>query len=104
MSVIIDLSVFPMDKGGASVSPYVARVLRVIRESGLPHVLGPMGTCVEGEWEEVLAVVDACHRELADDCDRVYMTVKVDSRKGRVGGLKSKTRSAVDKADAAEGA
>ena len=50
---------FPLDKG-ESVSPYVARLVRVIRESGLPHKLGPMGTSIEGEWHQVMAVVTHC--------------------------------------------
>lgn len=99
MSVIIDLSIFPMDKGGASVSPYVGRALKVIKSSGLPYVLGPMGTAIEGEWDEVMAVVDACYRELETDCDRIYMTVKVDSRKGREGGLSAKVGSARKRCD-----
>ena len=37
MSLIVELSVFPMDKG-ASVSAFVARAVSVIRESGLPHL------------------------------------------------------------------
>ncbi|MBM4315031.1 MAG: thiamine-binding protein, partial [Deltaproteobacteria bacterium] len=41
MSVLIHFSIFPTDKG-TSVSPYVAKSLRIIRESGLPYKLGPM--------------------------------------------------------------
>lgn len=92
MSVIVELAIFPMDKG-VSVSPYVARAVSLIRESGLPCELTPMGTCVEGEWGEVLAVVDACFRALADDCDRVYMTMNADWRRGRRDGLAGKTAS-----------
>lgn len=47
MSVVIDFSIFPVDKG-ASVSPYVARVVQVIRDSCLPYQVTPMGTCIEG--------------------------------------------------------
>src|SRR6056297_988476 len=59
MSVIVEVSVFPMDKG-VSVSPFVARVVKIIESSGLPYELNPMGTCIEGEWPEVLRVVDLC--------------------------------------------
>jgi uncharacterized protein (TIGR00106 family) len=80
MSLLIDFSMFPLDKG-ESVSPYVARVVRVIRESGLPHKLGPMGTSIEGEWRQVMAVVTRCFEEVSKDCDRVYFAVKGDYRK-----------------------
>lgn len=93
MSVIIDFSIFPLDKDGQSVSPYVARALNVIKKSGLSFELGPMGTSIEGEWSEVMAVVDECYRELEQDCDRIYMNMKVDSRKGRTSGLVGKVAS-----------
>lgn len=92
MSVIIELSLFPMDKG-ESVSAFVARAVSLIRQSGLAYQLTPMGTCIEGEWEEALKVVDACFRALAEDSDRVYLTMKADWRRGREGGLTGKTAS-----------
>ncbi|MFZ0614600.1 MAG: MTH1187 family thiamine-binding protein [Desulfobacterales bacterium] len=95
MSVIIELSIFPTDKG-ASVSPYVARALAIIHESGLPYVLTPMATCIEGEWPAVMAVVDECFKNLASDCDRVYLTLKADYRKARTAGLQQKI-AAVEK-------
>lgn len=92
MSVIVELSLFPLDKG-QSVGAYVARAVGIIRQSGLAHQLTPMGTCVEGEWDEVMAVVDRCFQALAADSDRVYLTLKADWRRGRVHGLQAKTAS-----------
>lgn len=93
MSVIIDLSIFPMDKNDTSLSPFVARIIDVIDQSGLPYQLGPMGTSIEGEWQEVLNVVDACYRELEQDSDRIYLAIKADCKKGRTNGLEEKVRS-----------
>ena len=90
MSLIVELCVFPMDKG-ASVGAYVARAVGVIRESGLPYKLTPMGTCIEGEWAEVMGVVRRCFEVLAADSDRVFLTINADWRRGRVNGLSSKT-------------
>lgn len=98
MSVIVDLAIFPMGKNEASLSPYVARALNVIQGSGLNYALGPMGTSIEGEWREVWAVVDACYRELERDNDRIYMTVKVDGKKGRANGITGKVESVRQKA------
>lgn len=92
MSLIVELSVFPMDKG-QSVGAHVARAVGLIRESGLPCQLTPMGTCIEGEWDEVMAVVDKCFRALAEDSDRVYLTLKADWRRGRTNGMDAKTGS-----------
>jgi len=99
MSVIIDFSIFPMDKAGQSLSPYVARALDVIKSSGLKHTLGAMGTCIEGEWSDVMAVVDACYRELEKDSDRIYLSIKADCRSGRQDRMASKIQSVRSKQD-----
>ena len=92
MNLLIDFSMFPLDKG-ESVSPYVARLVRVIRESGLPHKLGPMGTTIEGEWHQVMAVVTHCFEELSKDCDRVYFAIKGDYRKKGKNRITAKVES-----------
>ncbi|WP_022660992.1 MTH1187 family thiamine-binding protein [Paucidesulfovibrio longus] len=92
MSVIANLAIFPLDKG-VELSAHVGRVLRVIRACGLPHQLGPMGTCIEGEYDEVMAVVRDCFEELRRDCDRVYLTVSLDYRAGAGGRMQGKVRS-----------
>ena len=89
MSAIAELSIFPMGEH-KNLSPYVARAVRIIKKSGLPYQLGPMGTCIEGEWPEVMAVVSECFEDLKADQDRIYLTLKVDWRAGRLGGLSAK--------------
>jgi len=96
MSVIVEFSIFPLDKG-ESLSPYVARVLRTIQDSGLRYELNPMGTCVEGEWNEVMALVDRCFQELEKDCNRINLSLKADFRKGPSGRMKSKVKSVQEK-------
>ena len=56
MSALIDFSIFPVGKG-ESVTPYVTRVVTIIRDSGLQYKLGPMGTTIEGEWDDLMAIV-----------------------------------------------
>ena len=92
MSVIVEFSIFPLDKG-ESLSPYVARALKTIQESGLSYELNPMGTCVEGEWSEVMALVGRCFQELEKDCNRITLSLKADYRKGPGGRLESKVAS-----------
>ncbi len=96
MSVLIHFSIFPLDKG-KSVSPYVARAVKTIRESGLKSKLGPMGTSIEGEWDEVITLVGRCLEELKKDCDRVYMTITADYRRGGSGRIESKVKSVESK-------
>jgi len=96
MSVLIDFAIFPTDKQ-TSVSPYVARVVRIIKESGLAFKLGPMGTSVEGEWTEIMDLVSRCFEELRKDSNRVYLTLKADYRKGASGRLEGKVKSVEEK-------
>jgi len=85
-----------MDKG-ESVGPYVARALDIVDRSGLPYKLGPLGTCIEGEWPAVMAVIKQCYEELAKDSNRIACTIKMDWRRGQSGRLESKIAS-VEKA------
>jgi uncharacterized protein (TIGR00106 family) len=100
MSVIVDFSIYPMDKGDQSLSPYVARAIDTIRKSGLSYKLGPMGTAIEGEWDDIMAVVDECYRALEPDSDRLFINLKVDSKKGRKNGLSEKVASVEEKTTA----
>jgi len=92
MSTLIDFSIFPVDKG-ESVSPYVARVMTIIKDSGLQYKLGPMGTTIEGEWDELMAMVTSCFKELKKDCGRIYMSIKVDYREVGSNRIVSKVKS-----------
>ncbi len=94
--VLLEFSMSPLDKG-ESVGAFVARSLDIIDKSGLKYQLTPMGTIIEGEIDEVLAVMQKCLEALAEDCDRVTCTAKLDYRKGYVGRLDSKVASVVTK-------
>src|SRR6185503_17519505 len=90
--LLAEFSIWPMDKG-ESVGKYVARALDIVDKSGLPYKLGPLGTCIEGEWPQVMAVIQRCYEELAKDSNRIACTLKMDWRKGRTGALDSKVQT-----------
>jgi uncharacterized protein (TIGR00106 family) len=90
--LLAEFSIWPMDKG-ESVGKYVARALDIVDRSGLPYKLGPLGTCIEGEWPAVMAVIQQCYEELAKDSNRIACTVKMDWRRGQSGRLESKVQS-----------
>lgn len=89
--VLLDFSMTPLGKG-ESVSPYVARCLEVVAASGLDYRLHAMGTTLEGELDQVLAVLRHCFEALQTDCDRISCSVKIDCRKGPGGRLRSKVQ------------
>ena len=94
--LLAEISIWPMDKG-ESVGKYVARVLDVIDRSGLPYKLGPLGTCIEGDYDAVMAVIKQCHQALAADCNRIACTIKMDWRKGTQGAMEKKVKSVEQK-------
>ena len=87
--VLLEFSMSPFAKG-ESLSPYVARSLDIIDKSGLPYQLTPMGTIIEGEWAEVMAVVTACFEAMQTDCERISTQIKIDYRAGPGGRIQSK--------------
>lgn len=89
MSVLAEFSMSPLDKG-ESVSQYVSRSLEIIADSGVPYRLGPMGTCLEGSWDEVMAVIRNCYERMARDCRRITCSIKLDIRADRDGRITGK--------------
>ncbi|HKZ99732.1 MAG TPA: MTH1187 family thiamine-binding protein [Thermoplasmata archaeon] len=86
---IAEFSITPIGKG-ASVGEYVARAVDIVDRSGLTYRLNPMGTVVEGPFDEVLALIAKCHKAVAADCERVSTVIKIDDRRGATGALDSK--------------
>jgi len=81
MSTMVEFSIVPMGTG-VSVSPIIARVMKIVSESGVLYKANPMGTVLEGTWDEVMAVVKQCHAEVMKDAERAVTTIKIDDRKG----------------------
>jgi uncharacterized protein (TIGR00106 family) len=90
--VLLEFSMSPLGKG-ESVGKYVARSLDIIDKSGVDYRLNPMGTVLEGEWDDVFRVVRQCYARMKRDCSRISCTIKVDYRKGHSGRLSSKVAS-----------
>ena len=62
----------------------------MVRESGLPHETNSMFTNVEGEWDEVMAVVKRAVEVVAEVSPRVGLVLKADIRPGYDGQLTAK--------------
>lgn len=94
MSVLLDFSIFPTDQG-VSVSAFVAPVVALIRDSGHPCRLTPMGTIVETDTlPEALDLIARAHAFLqSQGCGRVYATARFDIRAGATGRLDGKIAS-----------
>jgi uncharacterized protein (TIGR00106 family) len=95
MKVIADFSVVPLGVG-VSVSKYVAACHEVLQESGLAHRLHAYGTNVEGEWNDVFAMIRKCHDVVHGmGAPRVSTVIKVGTRT-------DKDQSMLDKIESVE--
>ena len=90
--VLLEFSMSPIDKG-ESVSGYVSRSHGIISDSGVHYSLNPMGTVLEGEWDEVMGVVKQCYEKMRSDCKRITCSIKIDYRAGKKDRLESKMAS-----------
>ena len=95
MSTLLEFSMTPVGKG-ESVSKYVARSLAIIDASGLPYRVNPMGTVLEGKWDDCMLVVKQCLDRMGEDCNRISCSIKVDHRKGGSGRLTGKVAKVED--------
>lgn len=77
--MIAELSIMPVGKG-ESVSIWVSRAIEVIDRSGLRYQVGPLGTAIEGEWEQIAPVIGQCLRVLSRDCRRIQLSLRADYR------------------------
>jgi uncharacterized protein (TIGR00106 family) len=91
MLVAFSISPTAADDTG-SVSEAVAAAVRVVRESGLPNETNAMFTNIEGEWDEVMAVVKRAVDVVAEASPRVGLVLKADIRPGYDGQLAAKVQ------------
>jgi uncharacterized protein (TIGR00106 family) len=89
--MIVAFSISPSAaEDDGSVGDAVAEAIRVVRESGLPCETNAMFTNVEGEWDEVMAVVKRAVDVVAERSPRIGLVLKADIRPGRTNQLTAK--------------
>jgi len=91
--MIVAFSISPaVTEEDGGVSEAVAEAIRVVRESGLPNETNAMFTNVEGEWDDVMAVVKRAVDAVAARSPRVGLVLKADIRPGWTGQLAAKVQ------------
>ncbi len=90
--MLIEFSIVPVGSG-SSIGERLADVLKIVDESGLPYKINPMGTVVEGDWDELFSLVRKCHETVIKTEERVLTSISVDDRKGKSNRLEEKVKS-----------
>jgi len=79
--MLVELSIVPL---GCDVtwSDPLAEALKLVDASGLPYVTTPSGTCIEGEWDEVMALVRQCHERVRQSSPHVLTSIRIEDEEG----------------------
>ena len=79
--MLVELSIIPVG-AAANWSDELAEALKLIDASGLPYQLNPSSTCIEGDWDEVMALVKRCHDRARQSSRQVITMVKIEDEEG----------------------
>ncbi|MGA1864166.1 MAG: MTH1187 family thiamine-binding protein [bacterium] len=77
--MLAEFSIIPLGKD-ESVSGFVAKAVEIVHQSGLTYRVNPMGTVIEGNWDEVLDIIRKCHDEIKKEARRVITNITIDDR------------------------
>ena len=96
-NVICELIVVTYDIG-PSLSPFVAQVIDVINQNTkVEHLLTPMGSVLEGKYEDVMELIREIFFKFAPDYERLGFTIKIDFRASKQDRIKGKVKSVEEK-------
>ena len=73
---------------GEELKELIAKAVDIIEKSELDYQLTAMGTLIEGDWDEIIALVRKCHETLFADANRIVTNIVIDDRKGEKNRLK----------------
>ena len=94
--MLAELIVVPLGTG-TSLRDELAEVLKIIDASGLAYQLTPSGTCMEGEWDDIMRVVRQCHDHARGVSSHVLTTITIEDERGAQDKLTSNVASLEEK-------
>ena len=92
---LADVTIIPLGTGSPSVSKYVAGTIKALqRGKGTKYEITAMGTTIEGDLGEILAVIREMHEEtFARGVARVVTVIKIDDRRDKELSIGGKVES-----------
>ncbi len=82
---------------GEHLSGFLKAVAKLIKDSGLPHQIGSMGTVVEGRWQDIMTLIDQCRQQVLDQAPRVLISMTIDDHPGKDDMLHYKPQALEDR-------
>jgi len=81
MRAMVFFSLHPIGRDD-SMSDEVAEAVKVLREHGLEHEVGPTGTTIFGELGDIMQAIEECHDRISEDGTRVNSELMIDAKPG----------------------
>ncbi|MCZ7573898.1 MAG: MTH1187 family thiamine-binding protein [Ardenticatenaceae bacterium] len=79
--MLAEFSIIPLGVG-THLSDEIAAALKLVDASGLPYEVTPSGTCVEGEWDEVIGLIRRCHERVRTTSPHIITMIKIEDEEG----------------------
>jgi uncharacterized protein (TIGR00106 family) len=90
--MLVEFSIIPIGVG-SSLGDRLAEALKIVDASGLAYKVNPMGTVVEGEWNEIMKLIKKCHATVMKTGERTVTKITIDDRKGKPNRIDEKVKS-----------
>ena len=84
--MLVELTIDPLGRG-THLSKDLAEILKIVDSSGLPYCLTPFGTCIEGDWDQVMDLVKRCHAEAKSLSHHVMTSIRIEDEDRTVNKL-----------------
>lgn len=94
--MLAELSIVPLGRG-EHLSEALAEILDIVDSSGIRYKFTPSGTCLEGEWDEVMDVVRRCHAKARAGSRHVFTTIRIEDEEGATDKLTRNVTSVEEK-------
>ncbi len=79
--MLVEFSIIPLGVGTSLAEP-LSRVLKIVADSRIPYKLTPGGTCMEGDWEDVIPIIRNCHQAMRRESSHVFTMVRIEDDAG----------------------
>jgi len=79
--MLAERTIDPLGRG-IHLSKDLAKVLKIVDASGLPYCLTPFGTCIEGDWDQVMELVKRCHTLAKSFSHHVMTSIQIEDEEG----------------------
>ena len=91
--MIAQFTLMPLGTKTDSLSKSLAKAMKHVVDSGLTYRVGPMGTTVEGDWYQVMTLINRCRKTILREHPRVSIWISIDDRPEARNPMVSKVRS-----------